>query len=126
MKYTLLLAPLLLSSCVTSGDLDQVANSVRNLELVAADRYSTQEDLEEAIDATGQEIADVARRAEERARAIAEGVPESPSGWLALLLKLGVAAGAGTVATNKVRDRRRKLRGEPTDPLPMKPQGPNG
>ena len=109
MKKTLLALTLLVSSCVTSGDLREVADSI--------DQYHagqiTEETLREAIEGVAVEV-------DERTGNFLEGV--STGNGLIDLIIAGGAAVAGGIATkraaersvNKKRDEKRAQRGEPS------------
>lgn len=105
----LLLCLLPLASCVTSGDLRSVSDSVARLEGVLDDETKTTRDVEAAIAQTKQEIEQVARNVEERTQGVLDGLTATEAlgggGLLSLLTGVGL---------NMYRDSRRRQRGERT------------
>lgn len=105
MRITLiLLASLGLTSCVTSGDLSDIALQIESVERVALDNTKTVEDVEVA-----------AKKASEEIRAVADRVEERTEGAITMTEGLG-GAGAitalGGVLLNLYRNGNRKKRGE--------------
>lgn len=99
----------LCSSCVTSGDLREVADSI--------DRYH---EGQLTTDELKQEIGSVADQVDERTREAVKS-PMTGNPLIDLLIAGGVAAATGYTAkrsavktVNKQRDANRKQRGEPT------------
>ena len=124
------LGAVLLCSCVTSGDLRRIedAQALRAAEIeraVAEYRSDaiTGEELDKRVTAANQEAAketrsvieEVQERTEANIAAIKNG-PITGNPILDALLTAGVSAGTAYFGVNKVRDGRRRMRGEPVAP----------
>lgn len=92
------------ASCVTSGDLQRVTDSVAQLETVLDDPLATQAELEAAIASTTAEIEAVVEDVEERTEQAAEsGLSLAEGGGLA-----GIITGVGMLVLNQLRNHSRE------------------
>ena len=84
--------PLLaLASCVTPGDLRDLADDYEHLGTVMADRDATSEDVAEAVDKLEQQLHETADLVEDRTTGILEGVSESgEAGIFSILAAVGL------------------------------------
>jgi hypothetical protein len=104
----------LLAACVMPGDLREVADTIDDLNAQKID----QTEAAARIDA-------VAALVEKRTEAWADhakDIPTDPAALFAYLISIGGTIAGSVVATNRVRDKRRRLRNEPVDP-PMYANG---
>lgn len=126
LRISLAIAALLSASCVMSGDLKrlqdaQVTFEDRVVEAIADQEATSSEKLDEIAEANRDRIAEAEEVIKDVVtRSIDAGKNLAELDWVELLISLlgtaGVAAVGGTALTNKVRDNRRRMRGEPVTP----------
>lgn len=104
-SLVLLVALPLIGACVTASDLRGIADRVDAAERTAADRYASQEDVQDSLAAVGDEIGAVAQRVEDRAKAWWETTDGLAGGGV-----LGLLSSVGTIM---YRNAQRRARGEP-------------
>lgn len=96
---------LLLPACVTAGEFERLAFSVRDVRDAVDNRKSSLADIGEKVDDLLADVEEVAADVEARTSGLISA-GEAAGGGSALLI-LGLAA------LNQLRDRRRRKRGEP-------------
>lgn len=103
--YVIALASLGLASCVTSGDIRDIANQIENVERVANDNTATADQVELAVQNAATSIEAIAQRVDERTEGFIEGVGQTGEAGI-----LSMAAAAGL---HFYRNSRRRKREEP-------------
>lgn len=99
---------LLGASCVSSGQLQRIADQMADMEVVLADETSTTEDIQAALKATTAVVDEVADEVAADTKDFI-GQVTSKEG----LLNLGITAALTFLGVNGYRNRARRKRGEP-------------